>query len=223
MIQFSAHLSMLFRGPPYLSRPAAARDAGFAAIETWWPPDGLAQAWAEEVRRLGVSVALLNCYCGDIAAGERGWLNISGRRQQTLRDFRAAVVLASFVGAPRVNLLPGRLVAGVARERQLAGKWLRSCATAQDIAETEGITIVVEQINELDIPGYVVPSARDVAALIDSVGSPSVRMLYDAYHAARSGVDPLSEAPTFVELIDHVHYADYPGRGAPGTGTLEAP
>ena len=37
---FAANCSLLFNEVPLLQRPAAARAAGFAAIEFWWPwPD----------------------------------------------------------------------------------------------------------------------------------------------------------------------------------------
>jgi len=219
MTSFSAHLSMLFRELPYLDRPEAAHAIGFLAVETWWPSEFGTQ-WAAEVQRLGLHVALLNCYGGDIEAGERGFLNLPERRERTVRDLQAAVELARTVGASRINMLAGLLRPGVRRHRQLAEavSTLRECSS---VAAAAGVRIVVEPINRFDIPRYLVPTAPEVADLIEAVGSSSVRMLYDTYHAARSGADPLKEAPTYIEVIDHIHYADYPGRGAPGTGRVD--
>ena len=219
MLPLSAHLSMLFRELPYLERPEAARRAGFSAIETWWPAE-LGDAWAAEVQRSALHVALLNCYAGDIETGERGFLNLPERREETVRDFEAAVELARRTGAPRINMLAGLQLPGVPRRTQLmeAASTLRECAA---VAAAADLTIVVEQINKLDIPRYLVPTAPEVADLIEVVGSSSVRMLYDVYHAARSGRDPLKEAPAYIELIDHIHYADCPGRGPPGTGNVD--
>ncbi len=128
--------------------------------------------------------------------------------------------MACTVGAPRINVLAGLMLPGVSHRRQLAEavSTLRDCAS---VATAAGVTIVVEQINKLDVPRYLVPTAPEVADLIEAVGSTSVRMLYDVYHAARSGMDPLSEAPAYIEIIDHIHYADCPGRGAPGTGSVD--
>jgi hydroxypyruvate isomerase len=80
---------------------------------------------------------------------------------------------------------------------------------------------VLEPINELDVPGYLLPNAAAAVAALEAVGSPRVRLLYDAYHAARAGADPVREAPALVDVIDHVQYADHPGRGAPGTGSTD--
>jgi hydroxypyruvate isomerase len=48
-----------------------------------------------------------------------------------------------------------------------------------------------------------------------------VRLLFDAYHAAMAGLAPLDEAARVAPLVGHVQFADHPGRGAPGTGTLD--
>ena len=53
------------------------------------------------------------------------------------------------------------------------------------------------------------------------MGAPNVRLLYDAYHAACAGCDPVREVADFVPLIGHVQFADCPGRGAPGSGDLD--
>ena len=83
---FSAHLSMLFRELPYLERPRAAAEAGFTAVETWWP-DEPAGAWADEVARLGLAVALVNAVGGDLEAGERGFLNVQRSGPRRWRGF----------------------------------------------------------------------------------------------------------------------------------------
>ena len=214
---WSAHLSMLFHEVPYLDRPRAAARAGFTLVETWWPPDGLAEQWADEVARYGLSVASINSYAGDIPAGDRGFLNIAERRDDVLRSVRAAIVLALRCGAPRINLLVGREVAGRRRDEQLAeaAEALGECAA---LAEEAGVTILVEPINELDVPGYLVPTTAAAIELVEAAATENVMLLYDAYHAARSGQDPVRDVGSLVPLIGHVHYADCPGRGPPGTG-----
>jgi hydroxypyruvate isomerase len=219
VIGFSIHVSMLFRELPYLERPAAAYEAGFNAIETWWPGE-LVEPWAAEVERVGIGVALVNSFGGDIEAGERGFLNIPERRERTLKELEAAVQVAVAVGAPRVNVLAGRALPDVPlrRQRAQAAATLREGAS---VAASAGITVLVEPINEGDIPGYLVPTVRDVRDLLEDVASDSVRLLYDAYHAARAGSDPVEEVVDHVDVVDHVHYADCPGRGAPGTGAID--
>jgi hydroxypyruvate isomerase len=205
---------------PYLERPRAAAAAGFTTVETWWPTNGLGPAWAAETARLGLDVAVVNCFGGDLDAGERGFLNVPERRAEALRAFSAALDLAGRCGARAINVLVGRDTGDLPREAQLAlaTDALASCVP---LADTLGVTIVVEAINEHDIPGSLLPTPTAAAELVESIGSPSVRLLYDAYHAARSGSDPVREVKTLLPLIAHVQYADCPGRGAPGSGQLD--
>jgi hydroxypyruvate isomerase len=216
VIRFSAHLSMLYRHLPEAERPAAARADGYEVVESWWPAEP--DAFGEAVGEAGVAVACLNSYAGDLTRGERGFLNVEERGTQTLFEFIQAVELARRLRAGAVNVLVGRALPDVplARQRAVAVAALRDLAHA-----APDVTIVVEPLNELDVPGSLVPTPRDAVALLEEVGAPTVRLLYDAYHAARAGSDPLVEAPALVDWIGHVQYADAPGRGAPGTGTID--
>ena len=219
-IEYSAHISWLFREHPYLERVARARAAGFRCIETAWPAgedhDGLAAA----VERHRMRVALLNADGGDLAAGERGFLNDPARIADAERAFLRAAALAGRLGCPRVHVLLGRALAGIPERVQRAAvvRALRSCAA---LAAERGLTIVIEPINELDSPGYLAPTPHAAAKLIEAVGAPQVRLLFDAYHVARAGGDPLAALAPVAALVEHVQFADHPGRGAPGSGSLD--
>lgn len=218
-IALSAHVSMLFAELPYLERPAAARAAGFDVVETWWPGPEL-DPWLAEVERHGLAVALLNADAGDIAKGERGFLNVPERREWTLAAVEAAAAAAGRCGAPLLNVVVGRDTGRAPRTEQLrvAAEVLRDCAT---IAREAGVRIAIEPINDRDTPGYLVPTPADAAALIEAVGADGLCLLYDAYHAARMGLEPVEEVRRWLPLVGHVQYADCPGRGAPGTGEVD--
>ncbi len=83
------------------------------------------------------------------------------------------------------------------------------------------MTIVVEHLNAVEVDRPLLPTPAAAAAFVERVAHPGVRLLFDAYHAAMAGLDPLEEAARVAPLIGHVQFADHPGRGAPGTGTLD--
>ena len=53
-----------------------------------------------------------------------------------------------------------------------------------------------------------------------AVDRPEIRLLYDLFHSAMAGEDTMTTVGPDITLIGHVHVADHPGRGAPGTGVL---
>jgi hydroxypyruvate isomerase len=58
-------------------------------------------------------------------------------------------------------------------------------------------------------------------AVIEAVEAPNVRFLADVYHLATMGENVADSLHRHRDAIAHVQVADPPGRGAPGTGTLD--
>ena len=220
MIALSAHLGTLFQEVDPLDRPAAARDAGFEAVEAWWPPAPDPAAWPAAVRAAGLRAVCLNADGGDLAAGERGFCNLPDRADPVVADAAAAAELVAAAGGDRVNLLAGRFTAGRPEEDQLATAAATVRAAAEAVAPWD-VTIVVEHLNAVDVDRPLLPTPAAAAAFVERVAHPRVRVLFDAYHAAMAGLDPLEEAVRVAPLIGHVQFADHPGRGAPGTGRLD--
>jgi hydroxypyruvate isomerase len=222
-MRWSAHISWLFAELPYLERVAAARDAGFATIESAWPEReedraGLAAAVVEQ----RVDVALLNCAAGATASGERGFVNDETRREEAETAFAEAVELAVAIGAPNLNLLVGRVLPDVPESRQRAAivSTLRSFAP---LARANGLRILLEPVNAIENPGFLAPTPDAAVALIEEAGAEHAEqlgLLLDLYHVARAGDDPALAIERHHEWIGHVQVSDHPGRGAPGTGEL---
>ncbi len=167
----------------------------------------------------GVEVALLNFPAGDVAHGERGYVNDESRREEAERGFTDALELAVTIGAPNLNLLVGRALPGVSEERQRAAV-LAALRSFAPIAATAGVRILLEPLNASENPGFLAPTPDAAAALIEAVGSDALGLLLDVYHVACAGEDPAGAIARHGELIGHVQVADHPGRGAPGSGSL---
>ena len=224
--RFDVNVSILLTEHPLLSRPAAARDAGFHAIESWWPfaqpvpPDRQVDAFAAAVEDAGVQLVALNAYGGDLSAGDRGLASLPGRDQEFRDNLDVAVGLAGRLGCPVLHVLYGRRT-GDDPEGQddLA---LQRLALAADAAAPGGTTVVVEALS--GVPDYPLRRAVDVLRVIealDAQGGPPVRMLCDLYHLAVNGDDVAAVVRDAAAHIGHVQVADVPGRHQPGTGTLD--
>ncbi len=94
-MRYLANCSMLFTELPLLDRPAAARSAGFEAIEFWWPwpdqpvpSDAAVAAFVRAVRDAGVQLVGLNFFAGDLAGPDCGVLSIPSRSGAVPRQHR---------------------------------------------------------------------------------------------------------------------------------------
>lgn len=220
MIDLSAHLGTLFQELAPLRRPAAARAAGYGAVEAWWPPAPDPDAWPEAVQTAGVRAALVNADGGDLSAGERGFCNRPERAEDVVESTRAAARIARAAGGEVVNLLVGRFVPDRPQAAQLATA-RAVVSEAADAAAALGARIVVEHLNARDVVRPLLPTPAAAADFVADVDHDAVRLLFDAYHAAMAGLDPIAEARRVGALLGHVQFADCPGRGAPGTGTID--
>ena len=93
---------------------------------------------------------------------------------------------------------------------------------AADILRGSGVTLLLEPVSDAR-EGFLTHAAKGLP-IVAAVNRPEVRLLYDLFHAAVAGEDLAATVGDRTPLIGHVHVADHPGRGAPGTGrlTLEA-
>lgn len=71
MSKFAANLTMLFTELPFLERFAAAREAGFAAVEFLFPYEWPAAELGRRLREHGLSQALFNMPPGNWGRGAR--------------------------------------------------------------------------------------------------------------------------------------------------------
>lgn len=215
---------MLLTDHPLLRRPQAARDAGFEAIEFWWPftesvpADAEVDAFVRAVADAGVRLVALNFAGGDMAAGERGLVSDPGRRQEFRDNVDVAVGIAEQLGTKAFNALYGNRIDGVPAEAQDENATANLAHAAQR-AGAIGADVLVEPLS--GVPGYPLRTAADVLAVLDRVGVPTVRLLADLYHLTVNGDDLDTVIETYGDRIGHVQIADAPGRGAPGTGSAD--
>ena len=218
-LRFSANLSMLFTEVPFLDRFAAARGAGFAAVEFWWPRGEDLDALVRTVEDTGLEVALFNFDAGDMPAGDRGLLSDPARHQEFRANVPVALDLAARLGCRRLNALVGLELPAVGRAAQLELA-RENVRWAADEAADRGIDVLVEAVNTFENGPYLLASTRAAAEFVEAVGRENVRLQYDAYHMQRMEGNLVATLTEHVDRIGHVQIADSPERGQPGTGEI---
>ncbi len=220
VLRFAANLSMLWREVPFLERFARAREAGFAAVEFLWPRGEDLEAVVEAVRASGLQVVLHNMDAGDIAAGERGYANDPARQEEWRERFLEALALARRLGCPRINCLVGNALPDLPRELQWAVV-LENFRWALPRVQEAGVTLMVEALNPIESPRYLLHRTADSLALLRALGfPPQVKIQYDIYHMQRSEGNLIATIHEVFPHIGHIQIADPPGRHQPGTGEI---
>ncbi len=222
MPRFAANLSTMFREHDWLTRPLAAKRAGFEAVEIQSPYDLEIDALVRAKREAEVEWLMINLPAGDATRGERGMACLPGREA----DFRAGVELCrrygEALGISQVNMPAGIPPKNVERAR-IEATLVANMRHAAEALGRSGIRLLVEPINDRDIPGFFVTRADQALDLIDCAGHPNLGLLHDLYHAQVMVGDLTKNLERLMPRIGHIQFADPPGRHEPGSGELNWP
>src|SRR5207302_10755536 len=110
-------------------------------------------------------VVLMNFDAGNMAAGERGFLNDASRQQWFRSHVPRALEFATQIGCPQLNALVGNMIAGESREAQL-DLIRENLAWAADRAAEAGLGVVVEALNSFENPRYFLTNTRETLQLL---------------------------------------------------------
>lgn len=222
MPRFAANLTMLWPDLDVYQRFRAAAEAGFRRVEILFVHELDPVRVVDALEEFNLDLVLFDPAPGDWSKGERGLLSVPGREEEFLATVREGVKAAARFGTRLLNALAGIPPPGVSRElaERTAVANLRGAAP---IVEKAGVTLLVEAINSVDMPGYFADTVEKAAALVEAAASPSVRLQFDQYHVGMAGTDARAALRRYAPLVRHVQIADVPGRNQPGTGTQPIP
>jgi hydroxypyruvate isomerase len=221
---------MLFTHLPLNDRAAAAAAAGFDAVEVWWPfatPTPSAREigrFETALRAAGTQLVAINLHEGDPLGGDRGrtsWPHATGAVRAN-----AEIVLdiAEATGCRLVNALYGNHLPELDPrvQRDVA---LENIAYLAQRARPRGVTVVLETLNRFDSPAFPLVRLETTMKLLDEAraraGLDNIALLFDVYHLHRGGHDLVEQIRLAADRIGHVQLADDPGRGRPGSGTID--
>lgn len=221
-LKFSANLSFLFLERPFLERFAAARAAGFCAVEFHFPYTFAAVDIAAAARQAGVEVVLFNLPAGDWDAGERGIACDPVRRMEFQDGVGRAIEYVRALGCRQINCLAGLKPACVSVElaRQTLVENLRFAA---DRFQREGLRLLLEPLNTRDTPGFFLSRSDQALSILDEAACDNLFLQYDVYHAQVMEGDLANTLERHLPRIGHIQIADNPGRHEPGSGEINYP
>lgn len=213
--QLAACAEILWPDKPIDWRAARLHEMGFG-VGLWnWP------AWdLGRLEATGATFTIMNGYLEGRLADDEG-------AEMLLRSARETAQVGKRLGVQHLNLhgtgLDDRGVPIWKHEAVTSSMWHKAHDTLSricDLAEAEGVTFTLENLNSLDHPGCPFATTADVLALVSSIDRPELRINLDLYHTQIGEGDLVRWCEKCLPWIGEVQVADNPGRREPGTGEI---
>ncbi len=204
----------MFTEVPLGERFALAAEAGFEAVEIQEPYDLPAATVARALKECGLDLVLVNA-----PGGEAGLAGIPGAESEFADAMKVALDYVARTDTGLVHVLSGVLPPATARdacEEVLVDNLRKASAEAS----CRGVTLLVEPINERDVPGYILTRQSQARRVVRAVDRTNVRIQFDFYHCQVSEGDVSRHFTEQLPWIGHVQISDNPGRHEPGTGEI---
>jgi len=219
MTKLAANLTMLFNEHPFMERFEAAARAGFRGVEFLFPYAFHADQIADKLNAYQLDLVLHNLPAGNWEAGERGIACHPDRIGEFREGVDEAIRYAKVLGAKQLNCLVGKLPQGVSHA-QARETVVENLKYAADMLKEHRISLLIEPINDFDIPGFFLTRTQQAIDLIRDTGSSNIYLQYDIYHMQRMEGEIASTIRANRDIIRHIQLADNPGRFEPGTGEI---
>ncbi len=215
MPRFSANLGFLWTEMPLPDAIRAAHKAGFVAVELHWPYDTPPEDVRAAIDETGVALLGLNTLRGDVAGGENGLTALPGRETEAKAAIDQSFAYAAVIGAGAVHVMAGN-AKGDAAHATFVDNLRYACAKAVPA----GLKVLIEPLNRNDAPNYFLRTTDQAVAIIDEVGAPNLKLMFDCYHVGRNEGDVLTRLTSLLSYVGHIQFAGVPARGTPDVGEL---
>jgi hydroxypyruvate isomerase len=217
-MRFSANLGFLWTELPLPAAIRAAKAAGFDAVECHWPFAVPAADVAAALAETGLQMLGLNTVRGHTDKGENGLSALPGREAEARAAIDQAIAYATAIGTPNIHVMAG-FAGGAQADAAFNGNLTYAC----EQAAPHGITILIEPLNRYDAPGYYLSTTTQARDIIEGLGLPNLRLMFDCYHVQLTEGDLTHRLTDLQPVIGHIQVASVPDRGAPDHGEVSFP
>jgi hydroxypyruvate isomerase len=188
---------------------------GFTAYE-WLGPKGDLASLRAKADSLGMELSCI-VGAGAIAPGQ---MVLPKDHDKVVKQFEERVEMAKQLNCRHLVGLSGNERKDASREEQTENV-IACVKRLAPIAEKNNVILVMEALNPLvDHKGYFMCRTDHTMEIINAVGSPNVKMLFDIYHQQITEGNVIRNFTANIDRIGHFHVADNPGRKEPGSGEL---
>ena len=193
---------------------------GFRAFEY----NGLPRHSLQEAEQFRRKMDQLGMEMGVFVVNSGGWkgdaLVDTAFHEGFLKDVHKALEYHGIMRNRWSTVTSGLAVSNIPLDQQTENV-IEGLKRAADIVSKTDLVLVLEPLNVLvNHAGYFVVMSEHAAEIIDAVGSPQVKILFDIYHQQISEGNLIDNIEKYWERIAYFQVGDVPGRKEPGTGEI---
>jgi hydroxypyruvate isomerase len=214
-MKLSVCIDAVFNGKDFLESMNAVKAVGIDAFEfwSWWDKDLQKVKEAKNELKMKTSA-----FCTKFIS-----LVDASKREEYLAGLKESICAAKELDCKNLITQVGNQIQGISREEQHKNlvEGLKACIP---YVEEAGITLIFEPLNTLvDHMGYYLYSSEEAFQIVDEVGSPYIKVLYDIYHQQIMEGHLISRITKNIDKIGHFHAAGNPGRHELFMGEINYP
>ena len=201
--------------PELADRIRAAARAGYTAAEF--------HLWRDkDLAGIGAALDETGVTLTGVCVDPRRSIVDPAERAEMVQAVADTIAATAPLGQPPLIVASGFRVDGLSEETHFANA-VAALKEAATLAEAAGVMLLLEPLNTRLFAAMYLVSTKLGLDLVEAVGSPNLRLLYDVWHSAVMGEDIAEVLAGRMHLVAHVQVADMEDRHEPGTGTVDWP
>ena len=205
-------IDSIFEGMNSIEALQQVKAAGFNAFEFWH--------WKErDLGALAKKAESLELSCSGFCTSPFN-LTDPSQRDVFLQGLKESIAQTKKIGA-RFLITQSGSDTGESRSFQKQSI-IDGLKAAAPLLEGAGVTLLLEPLNwKIDHPGIYLEYSDEGFEILNAVGSPCVKLLFDIYHQQITEGDIIRRISSHINEIGHIHCAGNPGRHELDTGELD--
>ena len=221
MPKFAANITTMFQEHETLDRIQAAASVGFRAIEFLSPYAWSVEEIESRLRQADLELILINTRPSLGDETTVGLAAIPGREDDFKTVFEESLAYASGLNASMIHTLAG-VTSGLDKD-EVTATFIENVSWAATRAAEHDITVMLEPLNQQDVPGYLYQTSDVVIEWIKRLALPNVKMQYDFYHMQIMEGNLAVNVSRHLDQISHIQFSSVPGRFEPQYGEVNLP
>ena len=195
-----------FKPMPVPELARLSKEVGLVAME------GISRDHYPLLKKLDLDVSLLGSH-----GFKKGPVDPKNH-DECLAKLTEAIEVCADAGYKRVITFTGMKAEGIDDE-QAEKNCIKLWKKVLPLAEKKKVTLCLEHLNSRDDshpmkghPGYFGDDVDHCVKMIEKIGSPSFKLLFDVYHVQIMNGDVIRRIRQYKDFIGHYHVAGNPGR-----------